>query len=152
MAAISKILVPVDFSEGSAEALRQALTLRDKLGSSVDVIHTFEVPTFIPPHVVVLMGEVDAPLGVHAERHALEQLDDFLSKLGVADDATVSRRVMLGPPAFTILDVVEEEKHDLIVMGMHGRSGFARLVMGSTAEKILRAAPCPVLTVRVPGA
>lgn len=152
MAAISKILVPVDFSDCSAQALKHALVLRTHLGARVDVIHTFEVPTFIPPHVVVLMGEVDAPLSEHAERHATEQLNDFLSKMGVADEPSVSRRVVLGPPALTILDVVEEEKHDLIVMGTHGRSGFARLVMGSTAEKVLRAAPCPVLTVRIPDA
>lgn len=151
MAGISKILVPVDFSNCSAAALEHALMLRDKLNCQVDVIHTFEVPTFIPPHVVVLMGEVDAPLSEHAERHAIEQLDDFMSRLGVGEDLGLSRRVLLGPAALTILDVVEEEKHDLIVMGTHGRSGFARLVMGSTAEKVLRAAPCPVLTVRVPG-
>lgn len=149
MAAFNKILVPVDFSECSSAALKQALMLRETLGARVEVVHSFDVPTFIPPHVVVMMGEVDATLSEHAERHANEQLREFLDRQGVPADSQVTSKVLLGPPAPTILEAAEEGHFDLIVMGTHGRTGLPRLFMGSTAEKVLRHAHCPVLTVRV---
>ncbi len=149
MAAFNKILVPVDFSECSAAALKQALMLRDTLSAKVEVVHSYDVPTFIPPHVVVMMGEVDATLSEHAERHAKEQLREFLSRQGAGDDAQLTSRTLLGPAASTILETAEEGGFDLIVMGTHGRTGLPRLFMGSTAEKVLRHAHCPVLTVRV---
>lgn len=148
MTSFNKILVPVDFSECSAEALAYARMLADKLGSHLDVLHAYDVPTFIPPHVVVMMGELDAPLTEHAERHAKEQLDEFLARHGVPKEAAVGRRTLMGPPASTVLEAAEDGKYDLVVMGTHGRTGLPRLVMGSTAEKVVRGAPCPVLTVR----
>ncbi len=148
MSSFQKILVPVDFSDCSAAALKHARTLAEKLGAQVDVLHAFDVPTFVPPHVVVMMGEIDAPLAEHAERHAKEQLDEFLERNGIAKDSDVGRRTLMGPPALTLLEAAEEGKYDLIVMGTHGRTGLPRLVMGSTAEKVVRGAPCAVLTVR----
>src|SRR5690606_20115607 len=106
----------------------------------------FDVPTFVPPHVTVMMGEIDAPLADHAERHAREQLEAFLEKQGV-NGAGISSSTRMGPPALTLLEAAEQDGYDMIVMGTHGRTGLSRLVMGSTAEKVVRAAPCPVLTV-----
>jgi nucleotide-binding universal stress UspA family protein len=60
----------------------------------------------------------------------------------------VTRRVVVGIPYRKIVEVAEEEKSDLIVMTTHGRTGLSHLVMGSVAEKIVRTAPCPVLTIR----
>lgn len=148
MNSFNKILVPVDFSDSSAEALKYARMLAEKLGSQLDVLHAYDVPTFIPPHVVVMMGEVDAPLTEHAERHATEQLDEFLARHGIPKDAAVGRKILMGPPAMTVLEAAEDGQYDLVVMGTHGRTGLPRLVMGSTAEKVVRGCPCPVLTVR----
>ncbi len=142
-----KILVPVDFSECSTAALKHALVLRKTFDAELEVVHAYDVPTFIPPHVVVMMGEIDAPLSEHAERHAQDQLSEFLK--GFEEDAAhIKSRVLLGPAAMTILEAADEGKFDAIVMGTHGRTGLSRLVMGSTAEKVLRGASCPVLTVR----
>jgi universal stress protein A len=65
-----------------------------------------------------------------------------------ASKMDVARRVVVGIPYRKIVDVAEEEKIDLIVMTTHGRTGLSHLVMGSVAEKIVRTAPCPVLTIR----
>lgn len=148
MSSFKKILVPLDFSDCSAAALAHARMLSEKTGAQLDVLHAYDVPTFIPPHVVVMMGEVDAPLSEHAERHARAQLDAFLEANGALDDANITRRILLGPPALTLLETAEEGDYDLIVMGTHGRTGLSRLVMGSVAERVVRGATCPVLTVR----
>lgn len=147
--AFKKILVPIDFSQCSGAALDYALMLQKSLGGEIEILHAFEIPTFVPPHVVVMMGNVEASLAEHAEREAKHQLNVFLEQHGVASD--VKREVRLGPPGLTIMERLEEGGADLIVMGTHGRTGVSRWVMGSTAEKILRGAPCPVLTVRSPG-
>lgn len=147
MSAFKKILVPVDFSDCSAAALQHAKLLQEKLGAQLDVLHSYDVPTFMPPHVVVMMGEIDAPLSEHAERFAIEQLNEFLEKCGIGTNSPVGRRTLLGPPALTVLEAAEAGGYDLIVMGTHGRTGLSRLVMGSTAEKVVRSARCPVLTV-----
>ena len=148
MTSFKKILVPVDFSECSAQALKHARGLAEKLGAKLDVLHAYDVPTFIPPHVVVMMGEVDAPLAEHAEHHAKQQLDDFLQKQGIGKDSNIERRTLMGPPALTLIEAAEEGNYDLIIMGTHGRTGLPRLVLGSTAEKVVRGAPCAVLTIR----
>ena len=148
MSAFKKILVPVDFSDGSAAAVQHAVMLGRTLQAQVDVLHAYDVPTFIPPHVVVMMGEVDAPLSEHAERHANEQLEEFLKNQKLPAEVKVSSRVLLGPPAVTVLEAAEQGGYDLIVMGTHGRTGLPRLVMGSVAEKVVRGSQCPVLTVR----
>jgi nucleotide-binding universal stress UspA family protein len=145
---LTKILVPVDFSACSAAALRHALALKQAVGASLDVVHTFDLPTSLPPYVVVLMDGVDASLSQHAERYATAQLAGFLTGLGADEETRRTSRVLVGPPAPTLLEAAVEGKHDLIVMGTHARTGLSRFVIGSTAEKLLRAAPCPVLTVR----
>ncbi len=147
MSTPKKILVPVDFSDCSAAALAHARVLAEKLGAKLDVLHAYDVPTFVPPHVSVMMGEIDAPLSEHAERHANEQLAIFLQDHGVTEGDGIGSRTLMGPPALTLLEAAEQGKYDMIVMGTHGRTGLSRLVMGSTAEKVVRGAHCPVLTV-----
>jgi universal stress protein A len=145
-----KILVPVDFSDCSASALSYAMQLNEKLGGDVDVLYAYEIPTFVPPHLMVMMGDIDAPLSDHIEREATVQLAAFLKKRGLDSKPNVSARTLLGPPALTILEAVGEDGYDLVVMGTHGRTGLSRMVMGSTAEKVVRGSPVPVLTVREP--
>ncbi len=149
MSNVKKILVPVDFSECSAAAAKQALAISGPLGAKVDVIHTYDVPAFIAPSVVMFPGQFEAPLVSEAEKQASEQLANFCRRVGITDQPNVTARVMLGPAGPTILDVAAAERPDLIVIGTHGRTGVARFLMGSTAEKVLRQAPCPVLAVKV---
>jgi nucleotide-binding universal stress UspA family protein len=142
----NKILVPVDFSTCSGAALDYALMLQRELGAEVEVLHAFEIPAFVPPHVVVMMGEVEASLADHAEQAAKRELDAFLERHGAKGNTP--RGVYLGPPGLVVLERLESGGVDLVVMGTHGRTGLARWVMGSTAEKVLRGSKCPVLTIR----
>ncbi len=147
MSTFKRILVPVDFSDCSAAAVKQALIWAEATQAQVDVVHAYDVPTFIPPHVEIMMGEASASLAEHAERHAKEALERFLLSLGVPESIRQRGRVLFGPPAITVLEVAEGDDYDLIVMGTHGRTGLPRLLVGSVAQKVMVAAKCPVLTV-----
>jgi nucleotide-binding universal stress UspA family protein len=96
-------------------------------------------------------GIVPSPVGVtlldDLERQASYELAQMLSETQ-GSKVDVARRVVVGTPYRKIVEVAEEEKSDLIVMTTHGRTGLSHLVMGSVAEKIVRTAPCPVLTIR----
>jgi nucleotide-binding universal stress UspA family protein len=81
------------------------------------------------------------------ERQASKELAQILPE-AQGSGVDVARRVVVGIPYRKIVEVAEEEKADLIVMTTHGRTGLSHLVMGSVAEKIVRTAPCPVLTIR----
>lgn len=145
---LKHILVPVDFSECSVAALQHARNLSEAFGAKLDVIHTYDVPSFVTPNIVVFAGNLETPLADHADRQARDQLLEFLRKHGLGDQPNLTARVVMGPPGPTILDIAETERPDLLVIGTHGRTGMARVLLGSTAEKVLRGAPCPVLAVK----
>lgn len=149
MAGIKKILVPTDFSEASKESLRYACMLADSLNASLHIIHVNQNP-YVPGGF--LDSYVPPPdLFEEIERAASRDLEALLTaeqknKYG----AVLVRRT--GTAAQEILDYLREEGDiDLVVMATHGRGGAARLMMGSVADKVVRAAPCPVLTIRESG-
>jgi nucleotide-binding universal stress UspA family protein len=145
MSAINRILVPTDFSKPSKAALDYACTLADSVGASLCILHVFE-PCPVHPHVESCSLPADYLKRVAEDaRIALEGL------LGAEDQQRLNARFVLlsGPVAPTILNYLREDVSiDLIVMATHGRGGVARLMMGSVADRIVRAAPCPVLTIR----
>ena len=145
-----KILAPVDFSPSSKLALEYALLLADRFGGVVDVIHAWEVPAYLRPDLTVWAGEVSATLAEHTRTEAERGLKEFLEHANVWGRPNVTTRVIAGPPYQVIISAAEEGKFDLITMGTHGRSGLPHLVLGSVAEKVVRHARCPVLTVRAP--
>lgn len=153
MTAFNRILVPVDFSNSSHAACELATNLATKLGGRVELLHVQEPPAwqgFVFPELVVnLPNAADASLNELVQTRtdrALRHLVEQLQRAGVTE---VHQRLEMGEPGAVILRLAEEERFDLIVMGTHGRKGFERLVMGSVAERVVRHAPCPVLTVRV---
>lgn len=148
MSNLQKILVAVDFSDCSVAAAKQALALGGPLGAQLDVIHTYDVPTVVAPHAVLFTTDFEAPLSAEMERQASAQLANFCQRVGLSEYPGITTRVLLGPAGPMILDIAEREHPDLIVIGTHGRAGVARFLMGSTAEKVLRHAKCPVLTVK----
>ncbi len=148
-----RILVPVDFSNCSHAACEHAAELALKLGAAIELLHIEEPPAwqgFVLPELVVNMpNEASTSLNEFVEtrtQRALDHLVDTLQRRGVT---RVRHRREGGEPAKVILRIAEDERFDLIVMGTHGRKGFERLVVGSVAERIVRHASCPVLTVRV---
>lgn len=146
-----RILVPVDFSDCSASALQHAMMLQQASGAHIHVLHTYDLPAFIPPHSMLVVGDFDASLVEHAERFTRQRLEEFSAKLSVKPSDTVHFSLEVGPAAPTIVSVAEREQSDLIVMGTHGRTGWSRALLGSTTDKVLHSAPCAVLTVKSSG-
>jgi nucleotide-binding universal stress UspA family protein len=138
------ILVPTAFDEGSEAAILYAIDLAKALGASLAILHAFEIP---------LVGFPDGTLVATAEiasrvlQGAQQGLDDTI-KSHEASGVAMRGLVRQGETWRTILDTVTEVGAGLIVMGTHGRRGLPRALLGSVAEKIVRTASCPVLTVR----
>jgi nucleotide-binding universal stress UspA family protein len=137
------ILHPTDFSERSRSAFQLACTLARDHGARVLVLHVG-----MPP--IVAYG-FEGVLPSDTEAYALEA-DMQLRKLQSDDPRVVveHRLVLQRDPVPEILRTAEESQCELIVMGTHGRTGFWRALMGSVAEQVVRKAPCPVLTVKMP--
>jgi universal stress protein A len=145
MQAFRTILVPVDFSDCSQSAFEVARALARDHGARLVVLHVPTPPPFVTP------GELEKAL----ERHSgyRDELMDDLRRLYPADgSAGVDYRLQDGSPPTEILCFADEAECDLIVMGTHGRTGLAQLLLGSVAEKVVRKAKCPAITVKVPTA
>jgi universal stress protein A len=144
---IRNILVPTDFSAASQEAIRYAYELGVSLGATLHVVHVLENP-FAPGAFMEMYTPPPAEYFTDLERQAEERLRKCLTE----EQRQRCRAVLttrLGVPSAEILDrLAEEPAIDLVVMATHGRGGVARLVMGSVTDKVIRAAPCPVLTMR----
>jgi nucleotide-binding universal stress UspA family protein len=143
---ITRILVPTDFSPHAERAFGYATTLAQRFGATLGLLHVVEDP-FVSgawsaevyvPNVVELLNELIA----NAEQR-LAALEHSASALGL----TAETAVITGRPAHDIAEYAKEGGFNLIVMGTHGRTGLSHVVMGSVAERVVRSAPCPVLTV-----
>jgi nucleotide-binding universal stress UspA family protein len=142
-----KILVPVDFSEHSARALEHGIALAKQFGSEIELLHSYEVMPIVTFYGVGYPETLDADLRAAATER-LAGWRDRVQREGVP----VHERVVAGPPAEEIHEWAQELGVDLIVMGTRGLRGLKHVMLGSVAERTLRRAPCPVLTVRDPAA
>ncbi|MEO7273337.1 MAG: universal stress protein [Vicinamibacterales bacterium] len=142
------ILVPLDFSKASHSALRYACQLADRLRASLHVLHVVQPPAMPTGYVEAYVATPDVLERFEAEGHQL--LNEALTPEEQARyHAALIQRT--GDPASEILRYVTAHGNiDLIVIATHGRGGVARLMMGSVADRLVRAAPCPVLTLRDP--
>ena len=144
---IRKILVPVDFSENSRTALDCAAAVARQTGAGLDVIHVWQMPSFLPPDMLVV-AEQHVALGTLLQKNAELELSKLVT-LAAERGITISeRRVTMGVASEVIVEVAKAEAYDLIVMATHGRSGLSHALLGSVAERVVRHAPRPVLTVR----
>jgi nucleotide-binding universal stress UspA family protein len=145
MIALKRILVPHDFSETSAASVSYAVALAKSFGAKLDFLYVGDRDQA----GLDSEGPVDANDGV--DEAVRRRLADALS----ADERLAVRPEFYargGHAAAEIVRFASEHDVDLIVMGTHGRGFVGHMVMGSVAEKVVRSAPCPVLTVRKPGA
>jgi nucleotide-binding universal stress UspA family protein len=143
---LTRILVPVDFSAESDRAVGYAVALAKKTAGAVELLHVVEDPiasgawgaeayvSYVPDLLDELVADATVRLGS--------------VKAGCDESVAIGTRVVTGSPARTIVAIAEAERCDLIVMGTHGRSGLSHVLLGSVAERVLRTAPCPVLTLR----
>lgn len=132
----SNIVVPIDFSDDSKTALQTALELADT-PAAVHLLHVLYPLDSVSPGVV--WGEVD---DTKREAAVKKQFDKLLQAAGVTGVETLVR---FGNPGIEISDYAKKTSADLIVIPARGRHGLERLLLGSTAERVLRHAKCPVL-------
>ena len=146
MESAKKILVPVDFSFGSERAVEKAAELARVMDASVELMHVYQLPVFaLPDSSITVSPTYIADLTDRAQR-ALEKHCAQLQ----ADGIEASTTLMEGMPAQAIVDHANEIAAEMIVMGTHGHSGFKRFLLGSTAERVVRMASVPVLSVHLP--
>ncbi|HMR08667.1 MAG TPA: universal stress protein [Polyangiaceae bacterium] len=146
--AVQRILVPVDYSDRCRHALSYAIFLADKLGATVDVVHIWDRPAYVPETMVVgKPGTAPKSLADLIRENAEADMTDFLGKTQVPPGMSVAHHLESGEPASTILETAKKSGTDLIVMGTHGRTGVRHFLLGSVAEKLVRLSPVPVLTV-----
>jgi len=144
---VKKILFPTDFSEGSSYALKYAVDMVKHYGAKLYLVHVIydiaKTAGWYVPHVS--MDEMYKDI----EKGAKKELEKFGNEeiRGLKD---IERVVLTGVPHDEILKFTKKNKIDLIVMGSHGKKGIDRILFGSTAAQVVRFAPCPVLTVRLP--
>ncbi|MFQ6113797.1 MAG: universal stress protein [bacterium] len=148
MTNIRKILVPVDFSENSRIALDWAMAFADKLDADVVLFHAFEMPDVMkePAQKHMLLNK---DMIGRAKEEVVKELQAFADKHD-EDRITLAPEIGEGKPFGEIIKVAKNYNVDLIVMGTHGRTGLQSMLIGSVAEKVVRKAPCPVLTVKHP--
>ena len=150
MIKINKILYPTDFSEYSKAALPYAISLSKQNNAELYCLHVVEMP-----QEEYLSGEYMLPLNAShvSEDQILKtsgaRLDKFV-KENMSEITKVISKALIGTPFVEIIHYAKEQSIDLIVMGTHGHSALAAMLLGSVAEKVVRKAPCPVLTVRHP--
>lgn len=143
MIALHRILIPHDFSETSDAAVKYGIALARNFGARLHLLHVGDDAR--------LALETEFPLGL--EGAVQDAVRERLMKIFTPVEQTVLKpefAVVPGLPAAEIVRYAREHDIDLIVMGTHGRGFVGHVVMGSVAEKVVRAAPCPVLTVRRP--
>jgi nucleotide-binding universal stress UspA family protein len=148
MIALKSVLVPTDFSETSDVALRYGKALAAAFGASLHVLHVVQEP-FAQPWAVEAYGFSLATLQEEWVREAKTRIAKTLTP----DERTqykASLATVLGHPVVEILKYANDHANDLIVIGTHGRGPLGHMVMGSVAERVVRKAPCPVLTVHHP--
>jgi nucleotide-binding universal stress UspA family protein len=145
----TKILCPTDFSDPARAAVQMAHHLALQNKAKLVLMHAVDrLPVMPPPTVGTASPAFDVPRYQSALRDsASRQLDELAAGLESVDVA-LETHVVEGPPADEILEYAEQEDFDLIVIATHGRTGVRRFLFGSVAEKVVRSAPCPVLTIR----
>jgi len=140
---IRKILFPTDFSDSSRKAAEYAAGLARAQGAEVVLLHVIE-PYVLPiEYGLAPMPRVE--LDREAQENSRIELENWARKY--FGKGRASAHVGMGRAAEWIVETARKHRCDLIVLGTHGRRGFSRLFLGSTAERVVRLSPCPVLTV-----
>jgi universal stress protein A len=145
---LHRILAPTDFSKFSNAALSYATAFAEKFGAELHLLHVVQnLAVMIPDSVNVM-----PPVGPSVDQLTLavtEALDRLIAEKRL-ERFKVHKAVREGTPFYEIIQYAREADIDLIVMGTHGHSGLVHVLLGSVTEKVVRKAPCPVLTVRHP--
>jgi nucleotide-binding universal stress UspA family protein len=140
---IERILVPVDFSESSSVAVGHAIEFAKAFDSKIDLLHSYQIqPSAVVPYQVAFPAGIFEELR-EAAKEQLGKVSDRVTAAGVECHMHLSQNL----PSSAIVDAADELSADLIVMGTRGLTGLKHIALGSVAERTVRTAPCPVLTV-----
>jgi universal stress protein A len=143
--ALKRILVPIDFSPLSKKALQYALRFAEEFRAGITLLHVIE-PDVLPAFDGLMIARPISPNGTHAK--CATRLKLLASSTAIRATNYVQPTVRTGLPAHEIVEAAKEFDVDLIVIATHGYTGWKHFAIGSTAERVARAAPCPVLVVR----
>jgi len=149
MIQLNRILFPTDFSELSVHALSYARAFAEAYDAELHVLHVVDEAYAY----WLVMGPNSLPAGPPPEELAAaaeKQMDKFVSEKISGAGMPIVKHVRMGRPFLEIIHYAREQDIDLIVLGTHGRSGLRHALLGSVAERVVRKAPCPVLTIRHP--
>lgn len=136
---VDRIIVPVDFSPATGEALALAAELAATLEVPIDLLHAIEPIPYVQMAYPVAVD--DEEFKTHAQR----RLDEIVQELDTS--AEIRTSIAVGPADQAVADTASRTSSPIVVMASHGHSGLARVLLGSTTERLLRNAPCPVLVV-----
>jgi len=150
MIQLNRILVPTDFSEFSRPALDHGCAIAARFSAQLHLLHVVPDPAMLVPEAAAFSVESMQAQTDAMVREALEALS-HLPADEWDDGQPIVREVRVGTAFLEIIEYAREKEIDLIVIGTHGRSGLMHVLMGSVAERIVRKAPCPVLTVKPKG-
>ena len=145
---LRRILVPVDYSACSRSALEHAAMLAKSFNATIDLLYVWEAPAFIAPEAMVGAAGTTQTLAQLASDQAQAAMREFVAQAREDGIEIANTRVEQGDPSHTTGTLADSDGYARLAMGTRGRSGFAHLLLGSVAEKVVRRASCPVLTVR----
>jgi len=142
---IQRILVPIDFSEHSKNALKYAVPFAKQFKASIDLLYVVE-PTIYPADFS--FGQIGFPnVEEELRSRGSDELENLITR-EIAKSVPAHKIVRTGKPFYEINQYALEENISLIIIATHGHTGMEQILFGSTAEKVVRKAPCPVLVVR----
>jgi nucleotide-binding universal stress UspA family protein len=146
MPEIRRIICPVDFSEPSENALDFAVELASKFGADIHLVHAYQLPVYALPDGAMMAGP-------EFTTKVTTELGKALAALAQRKSGTkIQTHLVEGIPYREVVRMTDELRGDLIVMGTHGRTGIRHLLLGSVAERVVRSAHVPVITVPTPKA
>ncbi len=149
MIKMEKILFPTDFSEYSQYAFPYALSFAKEYGAKLYILHVIEDVQYLAN---AYMFDVPImPSFADVEQNRLKEMQEFIDTHVKDKDIQIEKVVRRGRPFIEIIEMARDENIDLIVTATHGRGGLEHVVFGSVAERVVRKAPCPVLSIRMPG-
>ena len=141
---IQRILCPIDFSSCSDHAVRTAVELAQRFGASLELVHVVQTPSYVMPTMPMGGPPIDMLRDLPERLRA--QLESTAERLR-PEHAKITTSLREGVVHSKIIERAAEIHADLIVIGTHGHTGLTHVLLGSVAERVVRMAPCPVLTV-----
>jgi nucleotide-binding universal stress UspA family protein len=145
---IKAILFPTDFSQGARAAMDHAISLAKDYDAKLILLYVIQDISIAEWYIPSSLSAAD--LVEDMQKSAWNEMEKWGAEVSKTVN-DVEKLVVRGVPFVEIIKTAKEKKADLIVIGTHGRTGIDHMLFGSTAEKVVRKAACPVLTVRIPG-